>query len=59
MWNKALRAFPNVLILRIRFPIAADLDPKNHLTKILGYHRLVDVPNVSLSGLNGIGRWFF
>lgn len=41
-----LRAFPNVLTLRIRMPIVADLlYPRNFITKIIKYDRVIDIPN--------------
>lgn len=41
-----LRAtYPNVLVLRLRMPVSADLHPRSFLTKITRYARVVDVPN--------------
>ncbi|KAF4592079.1 NRS/ER protein [Ophiocordyceps camponoti-floridani] len=35
----------NCLVLRLRMPVSDDLHPRSFLTKILGYERVVDVPN--------------
>jgi 3,5-epimerase/4-reductase len=41
-----LRAYANVLVLRIRMPIVADLTyPRNFITKIIKYDRVIDIPN--------------
>jgi len=41
-----LRQFPNVLTLRIRMPIVADLlYPRNFITKIVKYEKVVNIPN--------------
>lgn len=41
-----LHAFPNVLTLRVRMPIVADLTyPRNFITKIIKYHKVVNIPN--------------
>lgn len=44
-----MRTYPNVLILRLRMPVSDDLHPRNFVTKISKYDRVVDVPNVSPS----------
>lgn len=41
-----LKEYPNVLILRVRMPIVADLTyPRNFITKIIKYDKVVDIPN--------------
>lgn len=41
-----MRTYPNVLILRLRMPVSDDLHPRNFVTKISQYERVVDIPNV-------------
>ncbi|GAD98334.1 hypothetical protein PVAR5_7026 [Paecilomyces variotii No. 5] len=43
--EKVLKTYPNVLVLRLRNPVAADLHPKNFVTKLLGYKKIVNIPN--------------
>jgi len=43
--EKMLIEYDNVLILRIRMPISNDLHPRNFITKILSYPKIVNVPN--------------
>ena len=43
--EKILLEMDNVLILRIRMPLADDLCPRNFITKIINYDKVVDVPN--------------
>ncbi|KAF9884752.1 hypothetical protein FE257_001314 [Aspergillus nanangensis] len=43
--EQVLKQYPNVLILRIRNPIAADLNPKNMIVKLASYKKLINVPN--------------
>ncbi|KAJ5086895.1 NRS/ER [Penicillium alfredii] len=43
--EKAIKHYPNVLILRIRNPLSGDLHPKNTVTKLFGFKKLIDVPN--------------
>uniref|UniRef100_A0A6U4K2R2 RmlD-like substrate binding domain-containing protein n=1 Tax=Phaeomonas parva TaxID=124430 RepID=A0A6U4K2R2_9STRA len=43
--EQMLRHIPNVLILRVRMPISDDLSPRNFITKICKYRRVVDIPN--------------
>lgn len=43
--EKLLRCYPNVLVLRIRMPISDDLAPRNFITKISKYAKVVDIPN--------------
>ncbi|PGH02436.1 hypothetical protein AJ80_08856 [Polytolypa hystricis UAMH7299] len=42
--EKTIRHYPNLLLLRIRAPIAADLNPNNLITKLLNYKKLVNLP---------------
>ncbi|KAG9595900.1 hypothetical protein KCU77_g6239, partial [Aureobasidium melanogenum] len=39
----SIRHYPNLLLLRVRIPISADLHPKNHVTKLLKYEKIVDL----------------
>ena len=43
----------DTLILRIRMPLSSDLHPRNFITKITKYKKVVDVPN-SMSILNDL-----
>ncbi|KAL7746988.1 hypothetical protein RI367_007700 [Sorochytrium milnesiophthora] len=66
--EKLLRNYNNVLTLRLRMPISDDLHPRNFVTKIIKYERVVDVPNsmtllhdllpasiaMSMAGLRGV-----
>jgi dTDP-4-dehydrorhamnose reductase len=46
MVESLLKEFPNVLVLRVRMPIVADLlYPRNFITKIIKYNKVVDIPN--------------
>lgn len=41
-----LRQYPGALVLRVRMPIVGDLTyPRNFITKILTYNKIVDIPN--------------
>lgn len=40
-----LRHYDNTLILRIRMPISDDLHPRNFITKIINYQKVVNIPN--------------
>jgi len=40
-----LAVYPTTLILRVRMPISDDLSPRNFVTKIASYARVVDIPN--------------
>lgn len=40
-----LGCYENVCVLRVRMPISDDLGPRNFITKIVNYDRVVDVPN--------------
>ncbi|KAI5927874.1 NAD(P)-binding protein [Camillea tinctor] len=42
--ENSIRHYPNVLILRLREPIAADLHPNNLISKLFRYQRLLDMP---------------
>ncbi|KAG7674300.1 hypothetical protein Ndes2437B_g01115 [Nannochloris sp. 'desiccata'] len=44
--EELLRQYPNVLILRVRMPIVADLVyPRNFIAKIIKYDKVIDIPN--------------
>jgi 3,5-epimerase/4-reductase len=43
--DRLLHLFPNVLNVRIRMPITADLNPRNFITKITTYEKVCSVPN--------------
>ncbi len=46
MLEELLKEYPNVLILRVRMPIVADLTyPRNFITKIIKYDKVIDIPN--------------
>ena len=45
MLDTLLQDYPNVLNLRLRMPISDDLHPRNFITKIIGYKKVVNVPN--------------
>ncbi|KAI3395672.1 hypothetical protein diail_969 [Diaporthe ilicicola] len=38
----AVRHYPNLLLLRIRLPIAADLHENNHVTRLMKFDKIVD-----------------
>jgi len=40
-----LAVFGTLLILRVRMPISDDLNPRNFITKIIKYEKVVNVPN--------------
>jgi len=40
-----LAIYPTTCTLRVRMPISDDLNPRNFLTKIIKYDRVVNVPN--------------
>ena len=50
-WTKGmvegmLKAYTDYLcVLRVRMPISDDLSPRNFVTKIVKYDRVVDIPN--------------
>jgi len=37
--------FPNLLYLRVRFPISDDMNARSVLSKLIGYEKVVNVPN--------------
>jgi len=43
--EQLIRYYPNVLQLRVRMPISDDLHPRNFITKITKYERVVNIPN--------------
>ncbi|KAJ3274874.1 hypothetical protein HK104_003996 [Borealophlyctis nickersoniae] len=43
--EKAIRTYSNVLTLRLRMPVSDDLSPRNFVTKITRYEKVVDIPN--------------
>ncbi|MEI6732278.1 MAG: hypothetical protein WCK90_06395, partial [archaeon] len=43
--EKKLKGFPDVLQLRIRMPLDCIVHPRNLITKLLGYDRILDEPN--------------
>jgi len=43
--ERLIMNYPNVLNLRLRMPISPDLHPRNFITKILNYKKVVNVPN--------------
>jgi len=43
--EKLTSVYPNVLVLRVRMPISDDLAPRNFITKISKYERVVNIPN--------------
>jgi len=43
--EKVIRFYPNVLTLRVRMPISDDLHPRNFITKISKYAKVVNIPN--------------
>jgi len=46
-------SYPNVLTLRLRMPISDDLSPRNFVTKISKYAKVVNIPN-SMSVLHDL-----
>lgn len=40
-----LSSYANVLNLRVRMPISSDLHPKNFITKITKYQKVINIPN--------------
>jgi nucleoside-diphosphate-sugar epimerase len=41
--------YPNLLLLRMRIPLAADLHRNNHIARLLRYDKIVDLTGVSTS----------
>lgn len=42
----SIRHYPNLLLLRIRLPIAADLHKNNHIGRLLKFEKIVDLTGV-------------
>lgn len=40
-----MKNFPTTCVLRVRMPISDDLSPRNFITKIVKYDKVVNVPN--------------
>jgi len=45
MVEDMLKVFPTTCTLRVRMPISDDLSPRNFLTKIIKYDKVVNIPN--------------
>ncbi|KAI7775885.1 hypothetical protein SLS64_011210 [Diaporthe eres] len=43
--EEVMKYYTNCLILRLRMPVSDDLHPRNFVTKIAKYDRVVDIPN--------------
>ena len=43
--EEMLKSYKTTLVLRLRMPISDDLSPRNFVTKIVRYDRVIDVPN--------------
>jgi len=43
--EELLKEYPSTLTLRVRMPISDDLSPRNFVTKIVKYDRVVNIPN--------------
>ncbi|KAK0611068.1 hypothetical protein B0T14DRAFT_440545 [Immersiella caudata] len=43
--EEIMKHYENCLILRLRMPVSDDLHPRNFVTKISKYDRVVDIPN--------------
>ncbi|PKS09913.1 hypothetical protein jhhlp_004536 [Lomentospora prolificans] len=43
--EEIMKYYKNTLILRLRMPVSDDLHPRNFVTKISKYERVVDIPN--------------
>ncbi|TLS25343.1 hypothetical protein PpBr36_07571 [Pyricularia pennisetigena] len=43
--EEVMKYYNNCLILRLRMPVSDDLHPRNFVTKIAKYDRVVDIPN--------------
>lgn len=43
--EKLISTYPNVLHLRLRMPISADLNPRGFIGKVINYKKLVNIPN--------------
>lgn len=42
----AVRHYPNLLLLRVRLPIAADLHENNHIARLMRFDKIVDLTGV-------------
>ena len=47
----SIRHYPNLLLLRIRLPIAPDLHKNNHIARLLKFEKIVDLTGVRLPGI--------
>lgn len=45
LYYQFLNEYSNSLILRLRMPISDDLNPRNFITKITKYQKVVNIPN--------------
>jgi hypothetical protein len=45
MVEDLLRNYDNLCVLRVRMPISDDLNPRNFITKIVKYDKVVNIPN--------------
>lgn len=45
MVEDLLAVYPTTMTLRVRMPISDDLSPRNFVTKIVSYNKVVNVPN--------------
>ncbi len=45
MLDQIFKFYPNVLNLRLRMPISDDLHPRNFITKITKYKKVINIPN--------------
>jgi dTDP-4-dehydrorhamnose reductase len=45
MIEQMLKSYSKVLVLRVRMPISDDLSPRNFVTKISKYEKVVNIPN--------------
>ena len=45
MVEDLLKVYPTTCTLRVRMPISDDLSPRNFLTKIIKYDKVVNIPN--------------
>lgn len=43
--EEMIKFYPGTLVLRLRMPVSDDLHPRNFVTKITKYEKVVDVPN--------------
>ena len=43
--DQMIRQYDNVLNVRIRMPISSELHPRNFITKILHYPKIISIPN--------------